>query len=291
MLPYRRRFTARNSGSRVRVYFAFPSFRRSAMRRLVIVAATLLLAACGSSAPDGASRSPGNVVVAADAAPGTVAESSWRRFANNVKVWAPGISLTLRLGTEAGPPAARLAGVQGDSLQVAALPSATAVGLVPELGVLSAPDLFSSQAEADFILDHVLLDPFRALFAARGLVLLDWIDDDWTDPQTRRIYGTGVIVANQGWFERLTPHDRDVFQQAYGSAGEARADARGARAEQAPAAATAAWSEATRVAHQGIVSAAGGDGQAVYDLIDRAKRDFAASHPAPAAVEMAAPES
>jgi TRAP-type C4-dicarboxylate transport system substrate-binding protein len=251
------------------------------MRRLALLAAVLLLAACSPSTPDGAPGSTRNVIVAADAAPGTVAESSWHRFANNIKVWAPGISLTLRLGTEAGPPAARLAGVQDGTLQVAALPSATAAQLVPELGVLSAPGLFSSQAEADFILDHVLLDRFRALFAAKGLALLDWIDDDWSDPQTRRIYRTGVIVANQGWFERLTPHDRDVFQQAYGSAGEARADARGVRAEQAPTGATAERSDATREAHQGIVSSAGGDGQAIHDLIVRAKQDFAASHSAP----------
>jgi TRAP-type C4-dicarboxylate transport system substrate-binding protein len=249
------------------------------MRRFALIA-TLLLAACGSPAPDGTPRSPRDVVVAADAAPGTVAESSWRRFANNVKVWAPGISLALRLGADAGLPTARVAGVQGGALQIAALPAAAAAELVPELEVLSAPDLFSSQAEADFILDHVLLDPYRALFAAQGLVLLDWIDDDWTDPQERRIYETGVIVANKGWFERLTPHDRDVFQQAYGSAGEARADHRAARSDGVRPEAPAPWSAATLEAQRTVVSRAGAEGPGIYDLIVRAKQDFAASSPA-----------
>jgi len=259
------------------------------MRRLAFVAATLQLVACGSPAPEGAPRSARDVVLAADAAPGTVAEANWRRFANNVKVWAPDISLTLKLGTDAGSPAAWPADVQGNRLQVAALPPATAARVVPELEVLAAPDLFSSQAEADFILDQVLLDPFRALFAAKGLTLLDWIDDDWTDSQARRIYGTGVIVANAGWFERLTPHDRDVFRQAYRSAGEARADARGDRTDSAAAGDATAWSDATREAQQRVISRAGADGQAIYDLIVRAKQDFAANQAAPGSVETAMP--
>jgi TRAP-type C4-dicarboxylate transport system substrate-binding protein len=258
------------------------------MRRLALVAA-LLLAACGSPAPEGAASSSREVIVAADAAPGSVAESNWRRFANNVKVWAPGISLTLRLGANAGVPARRLADVQQGALRVASLPPETAVELVPELEVLSAPDLFASQEEADHILDKVLLDPYRRLFAKKGLVLLDWIDDDWTDPQARHVYRTGVIVANQAWFERLTPHDRDVFQQAHGSAGEARADRRAERAGARTADGSTTerptqWSEATRDAHRAVIAGAGSGGQEIYDLIVRARQDLAASHVAPGAV-------
>lgn len=259
------------------------------MRRLALVA-LLMLAACGSPTPGGPGHSSRDVIVAADAAPGSVAESSWQRFADNVRVWAPDISLTLRLGAEAGPPGQRIADLRQGVLQVAALPPEAATELVPELGVLSAPDLFASQDEADYILDKVVLDPYRRLFAAQGLVLLDWIDDDWTDPQTRHVYGTGVIVANQAWFERLTPHDRDVFRQAFASAGEARTDRRAARAgvDAAPEG-QPEWNEATREAHRDLIARVGGSSQEIYDLILRARQDFAAGHGRPGATATPAP--
>jgi TRAP-type C4-dicarboxylate transport system substrate-binding protein len=264
----------------------FPVFTRTVMRRLAIVAA-LLLAACGSPGPDGSTRSSREVVIAADAAPGSAAESNWRRFADNVGVWAPGYALTLRLGVDAGPPAARATSVRQGALQIAALPPDEATGLVPELALLSAPDLFGSQDEADYILDRIVLDPYRRLFSEKGFRLLDWVDDDWSDPPTRRIYRTGVIVADKGWFERLTPHDRDVFQQAYGSAGAARADSRaaarraaeagggGAMASGTPPGAPADWSEATREAHRAIIARAGGRAQEIYDLVVRARQELA----------------
>lgn len=271
----------------------FPGFTRTVMRRLAIVAA-LLLAACGSPGPDGSTRSSREVVVAADAAPGSAAESNWRRFADNVGVWAPGYALTLRLGVDAGPPAARAAEVRQGAVQIAALPPDEATGLVPELALLSAPELFGSQDEADYILDRIVLDPYRRLFSEKGFRLLDWVGDDWSDPPARRVYRTGVILADKGWFERLTPHDRDVFQQAYGSAGAARADSRaaarraagagagGATVSETPPAAPAEWSEATREAHRAIIARAGGRAQEIYDLVVRARQEFAAKAAAPA---------
>jgi TRAP-type C4-dicarboxylate transport system substrate-binding protein len=248
------------------------------MRRFTLVA-MLLLAACGSPTPGGAGHSPGEVIVAADAAPGSVAESNWRRFANNVRVWAPG----MRLGAEAGAPARRANDAKGGAVQVASLPPEAAKQIVPELAVLSAPDVFASRSEADHILDKVVIDSYRRLFAAQGLVLLGWVDDDWTDPQTRHAYGTGVIVANQAWFERLTPHDRDVFQQAYSSAGEARADVRAGIDAGAAAEGPAEWNDAIREAHRAIIARSGGSGQEIYDLIVRARQDFAARQAASSA--------
>jgi TRAP-type C4-dicarboxylate transport system substrate-binding protein len=296
---HRRRATGA-AGGRFGYISGFPGFTRTVMRRLAIVAA-LLLAACGAPSPDGSSRSSREVVVAADAAPGSAAESNWRRFADNVKVWAPGYALTLRLGVDAGPPAARATGVRQGAVQIAALPPDAATGLVPELALLSAPDLFGSQDEADYILDKIVLDPYRRLLSEKGFRLLDWVDDDWSDPPTRRVYRTGVIVADKGWFERLTPHDRDVFQQAYGSAGAARADSRAAarRAAEAgaggetasgtPPEAPAEWSEATREAHRAIIARAGGRAQEIYDLIVRARQELAAGLATSSAAEAAAP--
>lgn len=251
------------------------------MRHLTLVAVALLVVACGSPAPEGGTRARNIAIVAMDAPPGSVAEANWRRFGDNVRIWAPELTLELRSGADAGSPTQRVTAVQAGEVQVAMLPPETAVALVPEMAVLSVPGLFASQEEADHVLDGVLLAAFRPLFSAKGLRLLDWIDDDWEDPAARRVYRSGVIVANKDWYDRLTPHDRDVFTQAYGSAGQARADSRAAaRAAAGSVAAAEAGAEVAANAPDGdpaaLIAQAGGQSQQVYDLIQQGKRDFAA---------------
>ena len=251
------------------------------MRRLTLLAAALLLAACGSPSQDASPRDRYRVTVAASASAGDVSEANWQRFVDNVKVWAPQFAVTVKGIEKAGPTSDWVAAVQEGRLQMAALPPEAAVALVPELAVLSVPGLFASQEEADHVLDGVLLAAFRPLFSAKGLRLLDWIDDDWEDPTARRVYRSGVIVANKDWYDRLTPHDRDVFTQAYGSAGQARADSRAAARAAADSVASAqAGAEVAANAPDGdpaaLIAQAGGQSQQVYDLIQQGKRDFAA---------------
>jgi TRAP-type C4-dicarboxylate transport system substrate-binding protein len=257
------------------------------MRRLALLAVAMLLSACGPQAPGDAARGRKEVIVSADAPAGSAAETNWKRFAQNVGVWAPEYALSMRLGAEAGTPAQRAADVRAGAVQIAALPPDVAAAIAPELRVLSAPGLFGSEEEADFVLDRAVLEPCRRLFSEKGLRLIGWIDDDWTDPTTRETWAAGVIVANKGWFERLTPHDRDVFAQAYASAGQARVDSRAARRDAgaaapagglqpAPAGVAAASLESLRDAHAAIVGQAGGRAREIYDLVLKGKQDFAA---------------
>ena len=248
------------------------------MRRFALVAAALLLSACGPSAPDGVAAARKNVVVAADAPTGSVAEANWRRFVDNVGVWAPEFSVDLRTGAAAGTPAARIAEVQAGRIQIALLPGEAAASIVPELAVLTAPGLFASREEADHVLDTALLDVMRPLFSAQGLRLLDWAEDDWADPLTRDRYRLSVIVAHKDWYERQTPHDRDVFTQAYGSAGQARADSRAVAVAEAPAVAagTPELADGLPAAHMSIIDTAGGQARQVYERIQQARRAHAA---------------
>jgi len=247
------------------------------MRHLALVALALFIAACGSPAPEGSAPARNAAIVAVDAAPGSVAEANWRRFGDNVRTWAPEFTLDLRTGANAGTPAQRIADVQAGKVQVAMLPPESAVALVPELAVLSAPGLFASQDEADYVLDRVLLASFRPLFAAKGLRLLDWIDDDWSDPQAGRVYRSGVIVANKDWYDRLTPHDRDVFTQAYGSAGQARSDSRAAAGAATEADTVGPVSDRGAAGdHAALIGQAGGQSQQIYDRILQGRQDFAA---------------
>lgn len=339
------------------------------MRRLAVAACLLLLAACGSKEPEPekAPRPPRNeVTVAGFSLPGSVDERNWQRFEQNVTTWAPEFRLKMLVRGEGGPEETQFSNLRRGRVQIVGGSLAGAAAIVPELAVLQAPYLFESQAEADYVMDEVLLEPFRRIFAEQGLRLIQWLDIGWVNlyarepiltPQdargarlraassvasqefvaaiggdlitlpfpdilpslqtglidggvtsvsmyslsglpaeaphfvlTEHSYDVGLLLANREWFDRLTPHDKDVFMQAFGSAGQARSDARAAvedlfarldsegmvTVHRPSAEQRRAWTEAARPAHEAIIRKAGGRAQEIYDLILRGKADFAA---------------
>jgi len=338
------------------------------MRRLAVAALTVIVAACGSKAPEGedAPRRPRNeVAVAAFALPDSVDDRNWQRFQQNVAAWAPEFQLRMYIRGEGGPEETQLSNARRGRVQIAGISFAGAAAVVPEIAVLSAPYLFESQAEVDYVMDEVLLEPFRRLFAEKDLRLLHWVDVGWVNlyarepirtpaaargvrlrassslasqeflaavggdmismpfPEvlpalqtglidggvtsvtiyahsgltseaphfvlTEHSYDVGVLVANKPWFDRLTPHDKDVFEEAFGSAGQARADARAAVAEllgrleaegvqlhRLTPEERRTWVEASRPAHRAIIEQAGGRAQEIYDLVLQGKAAFAA---------------
>ncbi len=245
------------------------------MRRLTLFAAAVLLAACGSPSQEASPRDRYAVTVAAPSASDGAGAANWQRFVDNVKVWAPQFSVTVQRSADAGSPSGWVAAVQDGSLQMAALPPGEAETLVPELAVLHLPHLFASHGEADYVLDQSVFETYRRLFLARNLSLLEWYDDDWADPALRSEYRAGVIVANKDWFDRLTPHDRDVFTHAYGSAGQARADNRASRGSGAEAPAAAGWDDETRALHASRIEEIGGSAAEVYEQVLAGKAAFA----------------
>lgn len=339
------------------------------MRRLAVVACFVLLAACGSKEPGeqpAARQARNEVTVAGFSLPGSVDERNWRRFEQNVAAWAPEFRLKLLIRGEGGPEETQFSNLRRGRVQIVGGSLAGAAAIVPELAVLQAPYLFESQAEADYVMDEVLLEPFRRIFAEQGLRLIQWLDIGWVNLYARQpilspadahgarlraasslasqefvaaiggdlvtlpfpdilpalqtglidggvtsitmyslsglaaeaphyvltehSYDVGVLLANRAWFDRLTPHDKDVFMQAFGSAGQARSDARAAVAElfaglEADGGVTVyrpdpgqrrAWAEAARPAHEAIILKAGGRSQEIYDLILKGKAEFAA---------------
>jgi TRAP-type C4-dicarboxylate transport system substrate-binding protein len=337
------------------------------MRRLAVAACLLLVTACGSKEPaDAPPRQARNeITVAGLSLPGSVDERNWRRFEQNVKAWAPEFRLKMLIRGEGGPEETMFANLRRGRVQIVGGSLAGAAAIVPELAVLQAPYLFESQAEADYVMDELLLEPFRRIFAEQGLRLIQWLDIGWTnlysrapillpeDAQGARLraasslasqefivaiggdlvtlpfpevlpslqtglidggattvtmyslsglsseaphylltehsYDVGLLLANRSWFDRLTPHDKDVFLQAFGSAGQARTDARAAVAEllagleaegrvkvhRPDAAERRVWAEAARPAHEAIIEKAGGRSREIYDLILQGKAEFA----------------
>jgi TRAP-type C4-dicarboxylate transport system substrate-binding protein len=339
------------------------------MRRFAVAASLLLLAACGSKEPE-ADKPPrqarNEVTVAGFSLPGSVDERNWRRFEQNVNAWAPEFRLKMLIRGEGGPEETQFSNLRRGRVQIVGGSLAGAAAIVPELAVLQAPYLFESQAEADYVMDEVLLEPFRRIFAEQGLRLIQWLDIGWVNLYARKpiltpadargarlraassvasqefvaaiggdlitlpfpdilpalqtglidggvttitmyslsglateaphyvltehSYDVGLLLANRPWFDRLTPHDRDVFMQAFGSAGQARSDARAAVGElfarlESVGGVTVhrpdpeqrrAWAEAARPAHEAIVRKAGGRSREIYDLILKGKAEFAA---------------
>lgn len=255
------------------------------MRRLTTLAFALLLAACGSPSGDAPPRDRYRVSAAAESSPADTSGANWQRFADNIKVWAPQFTVTLQGPAEAGRPSGWAAAVQDGTLQIAALPPEAAQALVPELAVLQLPGLFASHQEADYLLDEVVFETYRKLFLARNLSLLEWYDDDWADPARRSEYRAGVIVADKDWFDRLTPHDRDVFAHAYGSAGQARADSRKARGGDPVSPGSTGWDDDTRALHAARIAEIGGIAPEVYEEVIQGKAAFAARQPGASAAD------
>jgi len=325
-----------------------------------------LLVACGVKSPDGERESRYEVRVATPGSPRAVDERNWERFVANVGVWAPEFHVELLPpGKEGATGNSPLEDARSGLIQIAGLSLADVADVVPEVAILSAPYLFDSQEEADYLLDEVLLEPFRRLFAESDLRLLQWVDVGWVHLYAREpmlepgqmkgarmaaapsvtsqafvqslsaelvplpshdllsglgsaaidgglttvehyaagklaseapnyvlsghALDVGMLVANRAWFHALTPHDKGVFEEAFDSAGEARADTRRATAE-AVARLEAegvtvhrlspeqrrAWAAASKEAQSGVVARAGGRSQEIYDLVLAGKAAYAA---------------
>ena len=158
------------------------------MLRLAVVACLALLAACGTKEPgdEQASRQARNeVTVAGFSLPGSVDERNWRRFEQNVNAWAPEFRLKLLIRGEGGPEETQFSNLRRGRVQIVGGSLAGAAAIVPELAVLQAPYLFESQAEADYVMDEVLLEPFRRIFAEQGLRLIQWLDIGWVNLYAR----------------------------------------------------------------------------------------------------------
>ncbi len=64
--------------------------------------------------------------------------------------------------------------------------------VVPELNIAMAPYVFESAEEVDFVYDHYLFEVFDALFAAKNLKLVQWVEVGWNG-----LYAQGPVRRPQ----------------------------------------------------------------------------------------------
>lgn len=70
-------------------------------------------------------------------------------------------------------------------LQGAGLTAGALANTVKELNVLEIPYLFNSYAQADCVLDEHLLEDFRKLFEAKGLIFVTWAENGYRSIGTK----------------------------------------------------------------------------------------------------------
>lgn len=93
--------------------------------------------------------------------------------------WSEAIDVVLLIDGQVGTEESMAATVRRDRAQIGMLTTAGTSSVVPEMSLLMAPYLFDSFEEADFVLDNIVLDKVKTLFAAKGLHFIQWIDSGW----------------------------------------------------------------------------------------------------------------
>lgn len=93
--------------------------------------------------------------------------------------WSESVDVVLLIDGQVGTEESMAATVRRDRAQIGMLTTAGTSSVVPEMSLLMAPYLFDSFEEADFVLDNIILDKVKSLFAEKGLHFIQWIDSGW----------------------------------------------------------------------------------------------------------------
>lgn len=130
-------------------------------------------------APQGAIAAdrPVEVVVGGTAFRGTAGEQQWMDFQRRAEAASKGsIRMKMLIRGELGPEEQVVSALRRGRVQYANLSATVASTVVPEISVLYAPFLFSSEAETDYVFDTYLTREFSQLFAKRGLEFIVFYD-------------------------------------------------------------------------------------------------------------------
>lgn len=127
----------------------------------------------------------------------SVDEQLWLDFERRAEAALPDNDVRLLIRGEAGPEEQLFGSLRRDRIQIAGGSFAGVAMLVPEIALLSAPFLFDSEAEVDFVMDRYMLGAFRELFGAIGLRLLHWSEIGWVNLYGKRPLQTPAAARGQ----------------------------------------------------------------------------------------------
>ncbi|MBL4893910.1 MAG: TRAP transporter substrate-binding protein DctP, partial [Emcibacter sp.] len=132
---------------------------------------------------------PIKLTVGAFAAPGTPWDKDWQIFRQNLErqeADEPTFKVKLLIRGEAGGEPVTMTNIRRNRLQFGGFTIGGASAVIPELSVLLSPYIFDSVEELDFVMDNFMLDLFQPLFAAKGLVLIRWVEVGWLNMYGRK---------------------------------------------------------------------------------------------------------
>lgn len=95
------------------------------------------------------------------------------------------LKLKVYLGGQLGGENEILQGIIRGRIQGGGLTATALAAAVPELDLIEIPYLFESSRQADCVLDNHLQEPFRQLFAAKGLIFVTWAENGWRNIGTK----------------------------------------------------------------------------------------------------------
>ncbi len=165
-----------------------------------------LAAACEPRAIDGRTV----VYASGFSLPKSADERLWLEFERRLESQLPEFDVRLLIRGETGPEEQMLAMLRRGRLQIAGGSFAGVATLVPEIALLSVPFLFDSADEVDFVMDRFMLEPFRELFAAKGLRLMQWTDVGWVN-----LYGQRPLPAPEDLRGRRIRASSSIASQAF----------------------------------------------------------------------------
>lgn len=148
---------------------------------LTLIAALLTTAA--------AAQEPVTLRTGSFAPPGSVFAAYWQKFKENVERDSRG-TIKVELNTNDPNEANLLSNVRRGRVDCVGASLQGTSTILPEVGVLQLPYLFSSFAQVDAAYDKGLADNFRRLFAAKGVAFLQFVEVGFT-----HMYGTQPIKA------------------------------------------------------------------------------------------------
>lgn len=138
---------------------------------------------CGPALAD----DPIPLTVVSFSAPDSAHGRRWVQFENKVtETLGNRVALNMLTGGQVGTEENMLASLRRGRAQMGIISIGALAALVPELSLLATPFLFESDAEADFVMDTYLFEPYAELLAQRGLTLLKWEDGGWHNIYARK---------------------------------------------------------------------------------------------------------
>ncbi|NKB45412.1 MAG: hypothetical protein GKS03_14165 [Alphaproteobacteria bacterium] len=152
------------------------------MRRFLSLLLAALLSITTARAED-----PIPLTIVSFSAPDSAHGRRWERFEQRVEeTLGDRVALNMLTGGQVGTEDNMLSSIRRGRAQMGIISIGALAALVPELSLLVAPFLFESEAEADFIMDEYLFEPYAALLAERGITLAKWEDGGWHQLYARK---------------------------------------------------------------------------------------------------------